>query len=137
MFRLVAIYNLLEDVSVNIKTTLTSKQHYLELQVEKHRSDKLGSGADRLLQTGLFYGKIITSSSQFVSLLNEVVLMFFIVDVENVCRENINTYLWISAVALLVPQIFPYFLVEWMMLQLKKTPSPYIMRGQKDKGGNK
>lgn len=90
MFRLVAIYNLLEDVSVNIKTTLTSKQNYLELQVEKHRSD-------RLLQTGLFYGKIPTSSSQFVSLLNEVVLTFFIVDVENVCRENINTYLWISA----------------------------------------
>ena len=112
MFRLVTIYNLLEDVSVNIKTTLTSKQNYLELQVEKHRSDKLGSGADRLLQTGLFYGKILTSSSQFVSLLNEVVLTFFIVDVENVCRENINTniYLWISAIALLVPQIFPYFL---------------------------
>ena len=126
MFRLVAICNLLEDVSVNIKTTLTSKQNYLELQVEKHRSDKLGSGADRLLQTGLFYVKILTSSSQFVSLFNEVVLTFFIVDVENVCRENVNTYLWISAFALLVPQIFPYFLVEWMMLQLKKTPPPYI-----------
>jgi len=131
VFRLVAIYNLLEDVSVNIKTTLSRSQ------VEKHRSEKLGLGADRLLQTRLFYGKIITGSSQFVSLLNEVVLTFFIVDVENVCRENINTYLWISAVALLVPQIFPYFLVKWMMLHLKKTPPPYIMRGHKNKGGNK